>query len=85
MDQVDKNAGTGTLGCMSIAEIKREVDRLSDAELRELESYLRERVDKDFSARRERVSAIMHEMDAGRKFSRGDLEKVDRDLTERGL
>lgn len=70
---------------MSLAELKREVDRLSDAERRELESYLRERADKNVEARRERVSAIMREMDAGRKFSRSDLERVDRELTERGL
>jgi predicted transcriptional regulator len=70
---------------MSLAELKREVDRLSDAERRELESYLRERADKNVDARRERVSAIMREMDAGRKFSRSDLERVDRELTERGL
>jgi hypothetical protein len=31
------------------------------------------------------VGVIMREMDAGRKFSRGDLERVDRELTERGL
>jgi predicted transcriptional regulator len=70
---------------MSLVELKREVDRLSDAERRELESYLRERADKNVEARRERVSAIMREMDAGRKFSRSDLERVDRELTERGL
>jgi hypothetical protein len=70
---------------MSLAELKREVDRLSDTERRELESYLRERADKNLEARRERVSAIVREMDAGRKFSRSDLERVDRELTERGL
>lgn len=70
---------------MSLVEIKREVDRLSDEEKRELATYLRTQTDRDFNARRERVSAIMREMDAGRKFSRSDLERVDRELTERGL
>ena len=70
---------------MSLAEIKEQVDKLTPAEKAELEAYLRTRTDKDFAARRERVSAIMREMDVGRKFSRSDLENVDRKLTERGL
>jgi hypothetical protein len=70
---------------MSLAEIKREVERLSAAEQRELETYLRERADKNLAARRERVSATMREMDAGRKYSRADLERVDGELTKRGL
>jgi hypothetical protein len=70
---------------MSLAELKREVDRLSDAEKRELELYLRERADKDLAVRRERVGVIMREMDAGRKFSRNDLARVDGELTKRGL
>ena len=70
---------------MSLAEIKQQVDKLTPAEKAELEEYLRTRTDKDFVARRERVTAIMREMDGGRKFSPTDLENVDRALTERGL
>lgn len=70
---------------MSLAELKQQVDQLTAAEKAELEIYLRSGSDKDFAARRERVSAVMREMDAGRKFSRADLEKTDRELTARGL
>jgi hypothetical protein len=70
---------------MSLAEIKQEVARLSEAEVRELEVFLRMRTDSNIAARRERVGAIMREMDAGRKYSPADLERVDRELTERGL
>lgn len=70
---------------MSLAELKREVDRLSEEERRELEEYLRGGAGRDLETRRERVSALMREMDAGRKFSRKDLERVDRELNERGL
>jgi hypothetical protein len=35
--------------------------------------------------RRERVSALMSEMDAGRKFSRADFERTDRELSAAGL
>lgn len=83
--EIDYRGRTGIVGYMSLAELKREVDRLSDAEKRELEVYLRERADQNLAARRERVGVIMREMDAGRKFSRGDLERVDQELTERGL
>ena len=53
---------------MSLAEIKQPVEKLSAEEQRSLAEFLRERADKNIAARRDRVDAIMKEMDAGRKF-----------------
>jgi hypothetical protein len=59
--------------------------RLTAEEKRELAEFLREQIDPHLTARRERVSAIMREMDAGRKYSRADFERTDRELTASGL
>ena len=70
---------------MSLVEIKREIERLGDEERRELETYLRKLSDSATEARYQRVSALMREMDAGRKYLRSALETTDLDLAKRGL
>ena len=70
---------------MSLVEIKREIERLGDEERRELETYLRQLSDSATEARYQLVSALMREMDAGRKYLRSALETTDLDLAKRGL
>ena len=61
---------------MSLAELKKEAVSLTAEEKRELADFLREQVEPQLAERRARVSALMREMDAGRKFSRADFESV---------
>ncbi len=75
----------GSLRGMSLAELKREAAGLTEEERRELAVFLREQMEPQAAARTARVSALMREMDAGRKFSRADFEGADRDLTAAGL
>ena len=70
---------------MSLAELKNESVRLSAEERRELAEFLQTLIEPQQAARRERVSALMSEMDAGRKFSRADFERTDRELSAAGL
>lgn len=70
---------------MSLAELKREAVGLSPAEKRELADFLQKQIEPQLAERRERVSALMSEMDAGRKFSRADFERTDRELSANGL
>ena len=70
---------------MSLAELKREAVGLSQAEKRELADFLQKQIEPQLAERRERVSALMSEMDAGRKFSRADFERADRELSANGL
>ncbi len=70
---------------MSLAELKKEAAGLTEAEKRELAAFLREQTEPQFAARVARVSTLMREMDAGRKYSRADFEQADRDLTSAGL
>ena len=70
---------------MSLAELKKEAAGLTEAEKRELAAFLREQTEPQLASRAARVSALMHEMDAGRKFTRTDFERADRDLAAAGL
>ena len=70
---------------MSLAELKNESVRLSAEERRELAEFLQTLIEPQQAARRERVSALMSEMDAGRKFSLADFERTDRELSAAGL
>lgn len=70
---------------MSLAELKKEAAALTGAEKRELAAFLREQIEPQVAARVTRVSALMREMDAGRKYSRADFERADRDLASAGL
>ncbi len=70
---------------MSLAEMKKEAAGLTAEEKRELAEFLREQIEPRQAERRARVSALMREMDAGRKFSRGDFERADRELSSAGL
>ena len=68
---------------MSLAEIKQHVDKLTPEEKAELWRYLQNGAEEALAARRARVSATMREMDAGRKYSAADLERIDRELNQR--
>ena len=70
---------------MSLAELKKEAAGLSAAEKRELAEYLTKQIAPQQAERRARVSALMREMDAGRKFSREDFERTDKELSASGL
>lgn len=70
---------------MSIAELKSQAAQLSAAEKMELAAYLRELADPEQVARRARVDELMAEMDAGKKFSPADFERIDRGLTAKNL
>jgi len=70
---------------MSLAEMKKEAEALTAAEKLELAEFLREQAEPQAAARRARVSTLMREMDAGRKFSRADFERTDRELSAAGL
>jgi len=70
---------------MSLAELKKETARLTAEERRELAEFLRDQADPQRAEWRARVSAIMREMDAGKKFSPADFERMDRELTAAGL
>ncbi|MEY2880740.1 MAG: hypothetical protein RLZZ15_3120 [Verrucomicrobiota bacterium] len=70
---------------MSLAELKKETVVLTEVEKRELAEFLREQLDPQYAPRRERASALMREMDAGRKFSRADFERADRELAAAGV
>jgi hypothetical protein len=70
---------------MSLAELKNESVRLSAEEKRELAEFLQAQNEPQQAVRRERVSALMCEMDAGLKFSRADFEHTDRELSAAGL
>ena len=70
---------------MSLAELKREAAGLSADEKRELAEFLRTQLDPKLAERQARVSALMREMDAGRKYSRADFERADNDLSAAGL
>ena len=78
-------ARNGRVCGMSLAELKKEAASLTEAEKRELAAFLREQTEPQFAARAARVNALMREMDAGRKYSRADFERADRDLTSAGL
>lgn len=83
--RVDSEDGEDTVLGMSLAELKKESVRLSAEEMRELAEFLQGQIEPQFVQRRERVSALMREMDLGRKFSRADFEKADRELSDNGL
>ncbi|MCX6952002.1 MAG: hypothetical protein NTV51_07530 [Verrucomicrobia bacterium] len=70
---------------MSLAEMKKAAEALTAAEKLELAEFLREQAEPQAAARRSRVSMLMREMDAGRKFSRADFERTDRELSAAGL
>jgi len=70
---------------MSLAELKKESVGLSAEEKLELAAFLQALIEPQGTRRRERVSALMREMDAGRKFSRADFERTDRELSAAGL
>ena len=70
---------------MSLAELKKEAAELTAEEKRELAEFLRAQLEPQLAERRARASALMSEMDAGRKYSRADFERVDRDLSAAGL
>jgi hypothetical protein len=70
---------------MSLAELKKESVGLSAEEKLELAAFLQAQLEPQGTRRRERVSALMSEMDAGRKFSRADFERTDRELSAAGL
>lgn len=70
---------------MSLAELKKESVSLSAEEKRELAEFLQALIEPQQAARRQCVSALMREMDAGRKFSRADFERTDRELSAAGL
>lgn len=70
---------------MSLAELKKESVSLSAEEKLELAAFLQAQLEPQGTRRRERVSALMSEMDAGRKFSRADFERTDRELSAAGL
>jgi hypothetical protein len=70
---------------MSLAELKNEAAGLSTEEKRELAEYLTKQIEPQQAERRARVNALMREMDAGRKFSREDFERTDRELSAAGL
>ena len=70
---------------MSLAELKKESVGLSAEEKLELAAFLQAQLEPQGTRRRERVSALMSEMDAGRQFSRADFERTDRELSAAGL
>lgn len=70
---------------MSLAELKKESVRLSAEEMRELAEFLQRQIEPRQAERRERVSALMHEMDVGRKFSQADFERAARELSANRL
>lgn len=70
---------------MSIAELKAQAAQLSPAEKAELAEYLRQLTDPKIATRQKRVAGIMAEMDAGRRFSRHDFERLDAKLGAEGL
>ena len=70
---------------MSLADLKKEAQELTSEEKRELADFLRAQLDPKLAERNTRVNALMREMDAGRKYTRADFHRADRDLTERGL
>ena len=74
-----------TASGMSLAELKNESVRLSAEEKRELAEFLLAQIEPQQAARRERVNALMREMDAGRKFLRAEFERTDRELSAAGL
>ncbi len=69
---------------MSLAELKMEAGRLSENEKRELAEFLRGQIEPKREERSRRVTVLMREMDAGRKFSRADFERTDRELSAAG-
>ena len=70
---------------MSLAELKKQSVSLSAEEKRELAEFLAGQIAPQQAMRQARVSALMREMDAGRKFSRADFERTDRELSTAGL
>ena len=70
---------------MSLAELKKESVSLSAAEKLELAAFLQAQLEPQGRLRRERVSALMSEMDAGRKFSGADFARTDGELSAAGL
>jgi hypothetical protein len=70
---------------MSLAELRKEAGSLSPEEKRELAEFLQRQIEPQVAERRARVNLLMREMDAGRKFSRTDFERTDRELSSAGL
>jgi hypothetical protein len=70
---------------MSLAELKKGAVSLSAEEKRELAEFLQRQLEPQQEERRVRVNALMREMDAGRKYSRSDFERTDKELSASGL
>ncbi len=85
MGGVDSGDDPTSVGGMSLAELKKEAAELTPDEKRELAEFLRGELESKIPERNARVSALMREMDAGRKFGRADFERADRDLSAAGL
>ena len=83
--RVDSDDESDTVAGMSLAELKKEAVSLSAEEKQELAEFLAGLVAPQQAARQARVSALMREMDAGRKFSRADFERTDQELSAAGL
>ena len=70
---------------MSLDELKKASMGLPPKEKRELAENLRKQADPQLAERRTRVTGLMREMDAGRKYAQGDFERLDRELAATGL
>lgn len=64
---------------MSLTEVKRAIDRLSEKEQLHLRSYLQEKVLHNGQWRRE-ISRRMREMDEGKKFTSEQIKRLVRTL-----
>jgi hypothetical protein len=61
---------------MSVAELKQQVETLSQEEKLELSAFLKHIARRDDPAHQVELARIMREMDRGRKFSAQDVERL---------
>ncbi len=84
--RVDRRVRGCNVVRMSVAEIKSAIDRMSRAELDAVSAHLRQRRWlQDGPEQREELATIMGEMDAGKKYSLGELKArlADREAGQR--
>jgi hypothetical protein len=69
---------------MSVAEITSAIDRLSPKQRAKISAHLRRRFCEETPERRRELSAIMREMDTGKKFTLAQLTEMDEQLRRNG-
>jgi hypothetical protein len=68
---------------MSLAEVKRAIEKMSDREQLDLTEFLQSKLDKNLEWQRE-IARRMREMDEGKKITSAEFEKRHRELETEG-